>query len=152
MKQAALALSFALAAVTLHAQSLVTRVATVTIAVSDYDQALDWYTQKLGLVKLQDRKFGDERFVTVAPAGQHDLEIALAKVGMTPAEREAGKSAVGKSGPMVFHTEDCRHTYAVLRERGVEFKEAPRDYPWGVQAVALDLYGNSIVLLQPRSR
>lgn len=150
-----LALSLiALASLALHAQQqpLLTRVATVTIAVDDYDKAIDWYTQKLGLTKTHDVKFGDERFVTVAPADQHDLEIALARLGMTPQEREQKKDAIGKSGTLVFHTADCRHAYDVLRERGVEFKEAPRQYPWGLQAVARDLYGNELVILQPRER
>jgi predicted enzyme related to lactoylglutathione lyase len=142
----------ALASLALQAQPIVTRVATATIAVDDYDKAIEWYTQKLGLVKTHDAKFHDERFVTVAPADQKDFEIALAKVGMTPREREEKKSAIGNSGPFVFHTADCRHAYEVLRERGVEFKETPRDMPWGTQAVALDLYGNSIVLLQPKQR
>ena len=132
--------------------ALITRLAVVTVNVADYDEALNWYTQKLGLKKIDDVRFGEERWLTVAPPDQQGLLIALAKPGMTPEERAKLKDNVGRGTTWVFHTADCQKAYETLRERGVNFTQPPQKLPWGTQAILEDLYGNPIVLLQPAAK
>lgn len=133
---------------------MITKLVRVTILVRDYDEALQFYTEKLGLEKHDDIPFGPGvRWVTVAPAGQADIEIVLQQPhAAMHGEEHAGAMAarVGQSPTWVFNTDDCRKTYAELQERGVHFTSAPEEQPYGVEAVFQDLYGNSFSLLQAR--
>ena len=125
------------------------RFACITVAVTDQDEALDWFTRMLGFVKRVDTPAppGDRaagiRFLTVSPAGQPDLQVILAS--WFP-------DCVGKNATAVLHTDDCQATYEELVARGVEFSEPPQPRPFGLQAVFKDLYGNSYALLQPGGR
>jgi predicted enzyme related to lactoylglutathione lyase len=143
-------LVFLLALPLAAADAPLSRLAVVTVAVADYDEALTWYTEKLGFRKMDDQAWGEERWITVAPPEQPELRIALAKPGMTPEERQANKALIGTGGPWVFHTKDCAAAYKTLSARGVKFTDGPRDLPWGIQATFRDLYGNRMVLLQPK--
>jgi predicted enzyme related to lactoylglutathione lyase len=114
----------------------------VTVFVRDYDEALSWYVDKLGLVKTEDRRFGaNERWLTVAPSADAATRIVLA----VPSPGLAG--SIGHQHNWVFRTGDCRTTHALLSSRGVHFLQEPREAPWGCQAIIEDLYGNHIVLL-----
>ena len=86
---------------------------------------------------------GDYRFVTVGVKEQQDVSIVLHK----PAEgkQEASSNVRG----LLFHCDNCRDFAKRLKSDGVEFTLEPEEQPWGVQAVFLDLYGNSHVLLEP---
>lgn len=116
------------------------RFACITVAVKDQDEALQWFTDKLGFVKRVDRLGPGIRFLTVSPQKQPDLQVILAS--WFPEH-------VGKNPTAVLHTDDCRRTYGELRERGVAFTEDPQPKPFGLQAVFTDLYGNSYALLEP---
>ncbi len=115
------------------------RVVTITIAVKDQDEALRWFTEKVGFEKRADITGPGMRWLTVAPRDQKDLDIVLAS--WFP-------NLVGKNAPCVVATHDCRGTYEELRGRGVEFTQEPTDRPYGVEAVFRDLYGNSYALVQ----
>ena len=118
----------------------INRFACITVAVRDQDEALDWFTGKLGFVKRVDRPGPGIRFLTVSPKNQSDLQIILAS--WFPEH-------IGKNPTAVLYTEDCRKTYEELKDRGVEFTEGPEPKPFGLQAVFRDLYGNSYALLEP---
>lgn len=132
---------------------MITHLARVTIIVRDQDEALRFYTETLGFVKRADAQFGPgARWLTVAPQGQRELEIVLQRPD--PAmhgEREAAEmlARVGQNPTWVLHSTDCQADYARLVERGVTFTSAPTEQPYGLEAVLLDLYGNSYSLLQP---
>lgn len=115
------------------------RIKAVTIAVRDQEEALAWYTQKLGFSKKSDIPVPGFRWVTVAPAEQEDVEFLLAS--WFP-------DLVGKNATCVVHTHDCVGTFATLQERGVEFTQAPQARPYGMEAVFEDLYGNRYALVQ----
>jgi uncharacterized glyoxalase superfamily protein PhnB len=119
------------------------KVAIVTVAVADQDEALRWFTEKLGFVKRMDWPGSNTRFLTVSTEEQPDLQLVLAS--WFP-------DHVGKNAPIVLHTADCRQTFELLKQRGVEFTNAPEAKPWGIQAVFKDLYGNSYALVQPGAR
>jgi uncharacterized glyoxalase superfamily protein PhnB len=115
------------------------RVSTVTIAVTDQDEALEWYTEKLGFEKKMDVRSPEFRWLTVAPAQQVDVEFLLAS--WFP-------DRVGKNATWILSTRDCQGGYEELKEKGVEFSEQPTVRPWGIQAVFSDLYGNQYALVQ----
>jgi catechol 2,3-dioxygenase-like lactoylglutathione lyase family enzyme len=115
------------------------RVSTVTIAVADQDQALAWYTEKLGFEKKMDVRSSAFRWLTVAPPKQVDVEFLLAS--WFP-------DRIGKNATWVLSTRDCQGGYEELRSRGVEFSQKPEMRPWGIEAIFEDLYGNKYALVQ----
>lgn len=133
---------------------MITKLIRVTIQVRDYDEALQFYTEVLGLEKRADMAFGPGvRWLTVAPKGQTEIEIVLQKPepGMHGEEHAAQMAArIGNQPTWVFATEDCQATYAELQARGVVFHGTPTVQPYGTEAVFADLYGNTYSLLQPR--
>lgn len=121
------------------------KLSVVTILVRDQDEALKYYTETLGLEKMDDATFGGDRWVTVVPPGQRDLQIFLCKAdgfGMNMMDQ------VGKTPSWAFGTSNCQETYETLKARGVEFTEAPTKQPWGIQATFQDLYGNKFAVVQ----
>jgi catechol 2,3-dioxygenase-like lactoylglutathione lyase family enzyme len=115
------------------------RVSTVTIAVADQDQALAWYTERLGFEKKMDVRSSAFRWLTVAPPKQVDVEFLLAS--WFP-------DRIGKNATWVLSTRDCQGGYEELRSRGVEFSQKPEMRPWGIEAIFEDLYGNKYALVQ----
>jgi predicted enzyme related to lactoylglutathione lyase len=132
---------------------MISKLAMVSILVQDQDEALRFYTEKLGLEKRADKVFGPGmRLVTVAPKGQKGPEIALAKPDATLHGEEKAKALLGCIGQgtmWVFDTDDCRKTYETLRSRGVPFVSPPTQQAYGIEAVFEDPYGNTFALLEP---
>ncbi len=132
---------------------MITRLNLVTILVTDQDEALDWFTNILGLEKRQDARFGSgARWLVVAPQGQKDLGIVLQKPepalhGQDRAAEMAG--LVGKGTTWVFHADRLEETFQELKAKGVNFVEPPKKLPWGNQAIFEDPYGNRYALMGP---
>lgn len=123
---------------------MITNLASVTIYVSDQDQALDFYVNKLGFEKRADNPMRPGmRWVTVAPP-EGKTEIVLAQgFGGWSAEK------VGEFSRIVLGTTDAQATYATLRDCGVTFSEPPTAQPWGmIQALFEDQNGNGYVLIE----
>jgi len=125
------------------------RIAAVAIVVRDYDEAKDYYSRILGFDVVDDRPMGDgKRWVVVTPPGS-EMHLVLAKG--TNAEQ---LSRVGnQTGGRVFlflHTDDFQRDYQAYRERGVVFRELPREEEYGTVAVFQDLYGNLWDLIERR--
>ena len=116
------------------------------VFVDDQQAALDFYTHKLGLEKIEDEEYGpDARWITVSPQGAR-IRIVLKK-----ADRDYEKAMVGKSDGapvLVLSTDDIHATYERLRERGVRFLEEPASRPWGVEARFVDQDGSVLLLHQ----
>ncbi len=133
---------------------MIVRISHVTILVRDQDEALAWYTGKLGFEKRADTVFGSGlRWLTVAPKGQPHPQIVLQKP-MPELHRERAKemdALVGEGTMWALETEDCRKAFAELSSRGVRFTSPPEEMPWGITAVFTDLYGNPFMLLEPRA-
>lgn len=125
---------------------MIDRLAHVTLYVRDQDEALGWYTEKLGFVKrADDDSIPGFRWLTIAPHNQQEVEILL----LEPDDEELA-SRIGKVSHWVLETADCYEAYEVMTARGVKFLAPPEEQPWGVQAIFEDLYGNQFVLLEPR--
>jgi 4-hydroxyphenylpyruvate dioxygenase-like putative hemolysin len=117
------------------------------VFVNDQEAALVFYTNKLGLKKIQDEPYGEggARWITVSPA-EMKIRIVLKK-----AEREHEKAMVGRSDGapiLTLSTNDIYATYERLRERGVRFLGEPYRHPWGIGALLLDQDGSPILLQQ----
>ncbi len=124
-------------------------VATVALVVRDYDEAIAWYTGRLGFRLEQDVDLGGgKRWVTVAP-GAGGARLLLAQ-----AADEAEASRIGdQTGGRVFlflETDDFARDHAAMLASGVTFREAPRHEAYGSVAVFADLYGNLWDLIQPK--
>jgi catechol 2,3-dioxygenase-like lactoylglutathione lyase family enzyme len=124
------------------------KIGHVTLLVKDQDEALKFYTEKLGFQKRQDLEIAEKvRWVTVSPKGQSDLELTF-----VVADSEEKRRAVGKqAGDHVFLTlesDDCRKEYKALKAKGVKFYGKPEVQAWGVDVVFEDLYGNLFDLVQ----
>jgi uncharacterized glyoxalase superfamily protein PhnB len=115
------------------------RVSTIAIAVGDQDEALTWYTEKLGFEKKMDVRSSEFRWLTVAPPQQVDVEFLLAS--WFP-------DRVGKNATWVLSTRDCQGGYEELKSKGVAFTQKPEIRPWGIEAIFSDLYGNKYALVQ----
>jgi catechol 2,3-dioxygenase-like lactoylglutathione lyase family enzyme len=127
-------------------KEMIRDVPLIGIFVNDQDAALDFYTNKLGLEKVQDEAYGPQaRWITVSPAGSR-IRIVLKK-----AEKEYEKAMVGNSDGapvLTLSTDDVHAAYEQLRERGVRFLGEPYRYPWGIGALVLDQDSSPILLQQ----
>jgi len=130
---------------------MITRLTLVTILVRDQDEALRWFTDVLGLVKLQDAQFGKGgRWLVVAPSEQSDFGIVLQKPdpNLHGEQRAREKiEQIGKGTTWVFRADDLDATYESLKAKNVKFLSPPSALPWGRQAIFEDLYGNQYALM-----
>lgn len=124
--------------------------------VTDQDEALDWYTNKLGLEVRADVTMEEVgmRWLTVGSPEQPDVEITLMIPGPPPLSEEQGEEvkrllAQGAMPGCIFQTDDCRKSYQELSGRGVEFSEPPSERFYGVDAGFRDPFGNPFRLVQP---
>ncbi len=119
------------------------------MAVRDQEEALQFYVEKLGFEKRTDRSMGGRRWVTVAPGEDHNLEIVLQPIDWFDGrERDKHAAMLGKNPTIVLQVDDCRETYNSLLKHGVEFLQPPEERPYGLEALAKDLYGNMLDLLE----
>ncbi len=125
------------------------RVGILCAMVGDQDEALTWYTEKLGFELRNDTTHGDWRWVTVGAPGQ-DLEISLIDPDVRPdlAPRIRDMMAIGGLNGIIIQTDDCRAAYAELSARGVEFTSEPEDVFYGVDCGFRDPFGNGFPLTQ----
>jgi catechol 2,3-dioxygenase-like lactoylglutathione lyase family enzyme len=136
---------------------MLTQLTHVNVWVHDQDEALAFYTEKLGMELRDDvtvPEMGNFRWLTVAPPGQSDVALALMAVPGPPVfEQETSEQirtlmAKGAAGGLFFSTDDCRASYEELKSRGVEFSEEPTERPYGIDAGFRDPSGNSIRMIQ----
>ncbi len=123
------------------------RLTHVTFLVRDYDEALTYFTTKLGFQLIEDRPVSPaKRWLLVAPPGPGQTALLLAKAATPEQLAQVGKQAAGRVA-FFLHTDDFPNDYAALKSRGVQFAEEPRHEPYGSVAVFQDLYGNRWDLL-----
>jgi uncharacterized glyoxalase superfamily protein PhnB len=133
------------------------RIANAQLWVHDQDEALAFYTQKLGMEVRSDvtvAELGNFRWLTVGPAGQPDFSIALMAIPGPPvmepdtAEQVKALMAKGFAGTVFLTTDDVQADYEELKGRGVEFTEEPEERPYGIDSGFRDPSGNSFRLTQ----
>jgi predicted enzyme related to lactoylglutathione lyase len=133
------------------------KIANTQLWVHDQDEALAFYTEKLGWEIRSDvtiAELGNFRWLTVAPPGQEDFAVVLMAIPgppmFEPETVEKIRELMGKgvAGTVFLTTEDCRASYEELKARGVEFSETPEERPYGIDAGFRDPSGNSFRLTQ----
>lgn len=133
------------------------KIANAQVWVHDQDEALTFYTEKVGMEVRADvtlPEMGDFRWLTVGPPGQEDVSIVLMAIPGPPVFEEETVAQIealmakGVSGGVFLTTDDCQATYEELLARGVEFTETPEQRPYGIDCGFRDPSGNSLRLTQ----
>lgn len=129
---------------------MVQTIATISLLVENYQDAIAFYCDKLGFELVEDTDLGaGRRWVVVAPRNGGGARILLAR-----AEGDAQRQAIGNQAGgrvMLFlETDDFAGDHVRMIERGVSFLEPPRHEAYGSVAVFADLYGNKWDLIEPR--
>lgn len=129
---------------------MTSRIATVALLVSDYDEAIGFYRDTLGFSLVADTPLGGgKRWVVVAPEGGKGAALLLAEAGDEVQRARIGDQTGGRVG-FFLETDDFARDHARFTERGVRFLETPRHEPYGSVAVFEDLYGNKWDLIEPK--
>jgi uncharacterized glyoxalase superfamily protein PhnB len=137
----------------------VIKLSNAQVWVHDQDEALDFYTKKLGFEVRADvtlPEMGDFRWLTVGPPNQPDTSVVLMAIPGPPVmdadtqEQVRTLMSKGFAGTMFLTTDDCQASYEELKSRGVEFTETPEERPYGIDSGFRDPSGNSFRLTQVR--
>ena len=132
----------------------------VQVWVHDQDEALAFYTEKLGLELREDvtvPEMGNFRWLSVGVPGQDDVAITLMAVPGPPVFEEETRAQIhallakGATGGLFFTTDDIQATFADLKSRGVEVTQEPTQQPYGVDAGFRDVSGNQFRISEPPS-
>ncbi|MBK6871090.1 MAG: VOC family protein [Kineosporiaceae bacterium] len=133
------------------------RIATAQLWVHDQDEALAFYTEKVGMEVQTDvtvPEMGNFRWLTVSPPGQSDIAIVLMAIPGPPMADEATGAAIrdlmgkGMAGTVFLTTDDCQKSYEEMSARGVPFTEPPQQQPYGIDCGFRDPSGNNLRLSQ----
>jgi uncharacterized glyoxalase superfamily protein PhnB len=135
------------------------RIANAQLWVHDQDEALAFYTEKLGMEVTADVTLPEMegfRWLTVSPPGQEDVSIVLMAIPGAPVmddetqEEVKALMAKGFAGTVFLSTDDCQASYEELKARGVEFVETPEERPYGIDSGFRDPSGNHFRLTEVR--
>ncbi|HEY7631473.1 MAG TPA: VOC family protein [Thermoleophilaceae bacterium] len=135
------------------------KIGTAQLWVHDQDEALAFYTEKVGMEVRSDvtlPELGNFRWLTVGPPGQEDIAIVLMAIPGPPVMDEQTSDEVrnlmakGFAGTIFLTTDDCHASYEELAGRGVDFSEKPEERPYGIDSSFRDPSGNNIRLTQVR--
>jgi len=133
---------------------VITRLSHAAVWVLDQDEALAFYTEKLGFeVRTDARMDNGFRWLTVGPPGDPDFELILGEPGPPMVDEDSAAAirsliAKGALSAGVWEADDCRKTYADLSAKGVTFLQEPAERPYGIEAVFRDNSGNWFSLTQ----
>ena len=135
---------------------MLNQLANVQVWVNDQDEALAFYTEKLGFAVREDvtvPEMGNFRWLSVGVPGQ-DVAIVLMAVPGAPVFDDETRQQIldllakGASGGLFFTTEDCRASFEELAARGVEFTQEPTEQPYGLDAGFRDPSGNQFRMVE----
>ena len=126
-------------------------IALTSLVVADYDEAIEFFVNKLHFQLIADQPIPEEgkRWVVVSPSQTSGAQLVLAQA-KSDAERQSIGNQTGGRVLMFLHTDDFWEDYKAYSANGIEFTETPREEPYGTVAVFKDLYGNLWDLLEPK--
>ncbi len=121
----------------------------IALVVRDYDEALDFYINKLNFTLIEDtyQPEQDKRWVVVSPPGSNGTTLLLARASKPEQEPFIGNQAGGRVF-LFLNTDDFWRDYNAMRAKGIQFVREPKQADYGMVAVFTDLYGNLWDLLQ----
>ena len=118
---------------------MIKQIKFVSIPVADQNQALNFYTEKLGFTIITDQPFDEkQRWI--------ELRVPKAETRVVLFTAEGDEKRVGTFMNMSYSSDDIQETYKALKERGVEFEGPPQEQPWGTYAIFKDSEGNRFVV------
>ncbi|MEZ9130483.1 VOC family protein [Vibrio breoganii] len=124
------------------------QIGNVALVVENYDDAIEFYTQKLQFKLVEDTDLGDgKRWVQVSPPNSNGTNLLLAQAS-TDEQRHAVGNQTGGRVFLFLQTNDFWRDYKLMKDNGVTFNEEPREEDYGTVVVFQDLYGNKWDLLQ----
>lgn len=127
---------------------MINKITHVTLYVNDQDEALKFYTDKLGMKVHTDAPMDNMRWLTLSPARQADFELVLMQAAMPEAQALVGKQS--PQAPLLcIQSDDCARDIEELSSKGVKIVQECKQEQWGTSAMFLDLYGNMIYMVQP---
>lgn len=122
----------------------------IALVVSDYDEAINFYTQKLNFTLIEDTVMSEtKRWVVVAPPGSTGCNILLAKAANDEQQSRVGNQTGGRVF-LFLYTDDFWRDYHNMKANGIEFAREAVEEIWGTVAVFKDLYGNLWDFIQPK--
>ncbi|WNB17614.1 VOC family protein [Marivirga arenosa] len=125
------------------------RIAHIALVVEDYDEAIEFYTEKLDFTLLEDTRIDEKkRWVMVAPPGAKECCLLLAKAANQRQKESIGNQSGGRVGFFLF-TDDLWRDYNNMINRKIDFIRPPSKFEYGTVAVFTDLYGNLWDLIEP---
>ena len=125
------------------------QLAHVAIVVKDYDEAIKFYTEKLGFDLIEDSKLSEtKRWVLVAPAGADGCRLLLAQAATEEQQSRVGNQTGGRVF-LFLHTDDFWRDHSSYVAKGINFVRQPVNEPYGTVAVFEDMYGNLWDLIGP---
>lgn len=121
----------------------------VALVVRDYDEAIEFYTGKLGFTLVEDtyQPEQDKRWVVVSPPGSDGVTLLLARASKPEQEPFIGNQTGGRVF-LFLNTDDFWRDYEAMKSKGIEFVREPKKQDYGTVAVFRDLYGNLWDLLE----
>jgi catechol 2,3-dioxygenase-like lactoylglutathione lyase family enzyme len=124
-------------------------IAHIALVVNEYDEAIEFYTGKLGFRLVEDTVLSEsKRWVIVAPPGDGNCSLLLARAAK-PEQRNAVGNQTGGRVFLFLYTDDFYRDYQTMTEKGIQFTRPPAKEEYGIVAVFKDLYGNLWDLIEP---
>lgn len=121
----------------------------IALVVRDYDEAIDFYTNKLNFTLIEDtyQPEQDKRWVVVSPPGSSGTTLLLARASKPEQEDFIGNQTGGRVF-LFLNSDNFWRDYNDMLSKGIDFLREPKEEPYGMVAVFKDLYGNQWDLLQ----
>ena len=127
-------------------------IAHIALVVKDYDEAISFYTEKLGFDLIEDTKMNEtKRWVVISPRGSNSCKLLLAKAANAEQLSRVGNQTGGRVF-LFLYTNNFQKNYDAYRSKGIEFVRGPSRESYGTVAVFKDLYGNLWDLIEPISQ
>ena len=124
------------------------QLALVALVVSDYDEAIRFYTQKLHFTLIEDTVLSEaKRWVVIAPPGSDGCRLLLAKAATDEQRSRVGNQTGGRVF-LFLNTDDIDRDHAAMLREGIHFIRQPKEEPYGRVAVFEDIYGNMWDLIE----
>ncbi|HEY2350263.1 MAG TPA: VOC family protein [Puia sp.] len=124
-------------------------IAHIALVVKDYDEAIEFYTSKLGFILIEDTILSEsKRWVLIRPPGSGDCSLLLAKAAKPEQELAVGNQTGGRVFLFLF-TDNFERDYKAMSAKGIHFVRPPKNEVYGTVAVFEDLYGNLWDLIEP---
>ena len=123
------------------------RVKIISLLVLDQDAAIEFYTRKLGFKLLEDKPFGEDRWITISLPKDSDLTLAV-ELAKTPDDKAIVGKQAGSHAFLALDTSDCIGDYTRMKAQGVKFLGEPQSGPWGTGVQCEDLHGNKLFISQ----